>query len=55
MNIRSMCFGASNFVAKFFPAAKKTCKKMQSWTKSDVQYVGYDCARFFLRITLFGS
>lgn len=26
MNIRSMCFGTLNFVAKFFPAAK-TCKK----------------------------
>lgn len=47
-------FRSVKFCGKIL-SGSKTCKKMQSWTRSDVQYVGYDCSRFFLRITLFGS
>ena len=48
-------FRSVKLCGKILSGSKKPAKKIQSWTKSDVQYVGYDCARFFLRITLFGS
>ena len=28
-------------------SGSKNLQKMQSWAGFDIQYVGYDCARFF--------